>query len=66
MRKLLDKRMMRPHHVATYTDKFNEVVTDFVVRLKKIREKNGDGQAIPNLDLELFHWSMESKFGCNH
>lgn len=60
MRALLDKRMMRPRHVATYLDCFNEVVTDFVDHLREIREKKGNGVTVPNLDHELFHWSLET------
>jgi cytochrome P450 len=43
MRSILDRRMMRPAHVATYTDNFNDVVTDFVDRLRTIRDKKGGG-----------------------
>ena len=61
MRKIMDKRMLRPLHVATYTDRFNEVVTDFVTRLRQVRDSKGAGVTVPNLDMELFHWSLESK-----
>ena len=61
MRTILDKRMMRPTHVATYADKFNEVLTDFVDRLRTVRDTKGDGKKVPNMDNELFNWSLESK-----
>lgn len=60
MRTLLDRRMLRPRHVATYTDTFNEVITDFIARLRKIRDLKGGGQKVPNIDFELFHWSLET------
>lgn len=59
MRSVLDKQMLIPRHVATYTEDFNEVVTDFIERLRQIR-KRGNGLAVPNLDHELFHWSLET------
>lgn len=61
MRSVLDKQMLIPRHVASYTEDFNEVVTDFIERLRQIR-KRGNGLAVPNLDHELFHWSLESKW----
>jgi len=60
MRAQLDKKMMRPQHVASFTEDFNEVVTDFIARLKRIRATHGDGVRVPNLDMELFHWSLET------
>lgn len=65
MRSVLDKRMLRPNHVATYTEGFNQVVTDFVHRLRTIRDKKGGGLKVPSLDVELFHWSIESMFEWN-
>lgn len=60
MRAQLDKRMMRPKHVASYTGHFNDVITDFISRLKHIRATEGKGIRVPNLDQELFHWSLET------
>jgi len=65
MRSILDKRMLRPNHVATYTDGFNKVITDFVHRLRTIRDQKGGGLKVPNLDIELFHWSIESMYMCD-
>lgn len=61
MRVLLDKQLLRPNHVATYTNNFNEVVTDLMERLEHIRETKGNGLTVPNIDEELFRWSLESR-----
>lgn len=58
MRKVIDKPMLRIKDVSGYADDVNEVVTDFLERLRAIRE--GDG-LIPDLERELFNWSLESK-----
>ncbi|ELU04306.1 hypothetical protein CAPTEDRAFT_117101 [Capitella teleta] len=57
-RRVLDKKMLRPNQVKLYTDNFNLVVTDFVDRLKYLRNKNQDG-VIEKIDVELFNWSLE-------
>lgn len=59
MRSVLDKQMLIPRHVATYTENFNEVITDFIERLRQIKKK-GNGLVVPNIDHELFHWSLET------
>lgn len=61
MRVLLDKPLLRPKLVAAYTDNFNEVVTDLIERLMRIRETKGNGLTVPNIDQELFRWSLESR-----
>jgi cytochrome P450 len=60
MRTILDKRMLRPQHIAVFANTFNEVITDFIARLRRIRDEKGGGQTIPNMDHELFHWSLET------
>ena len=61
MRVLLDKQLLRPVHVATYANNFNEVVTDLIKRLMHIRKTEGNGLTVPNIDKSLFRWSLESK-----
>jgi len=60
MRVLLDKQLLQPRHVATYTNNFNEVVSDLIERLKRIRETKGKGLTVPDIDQELFCWSLET------
>ena len=73
-RSVLSKRMLRPKQVADYACGFNEIITDFIRRLRTIREPVDSEKAneVCGLDNELFKWSFESvaemlfdkRFGC--
>ena len=73
-RSVLSKRMLRPKHVAEYAVEFNEIITDFISRLRTIRVQSGTEKAneVFGIDNELFKWSFESvacmlfdkRFGC--
>ena len=66
--------MLRPKEVADYTSGFNEIITDFIHRLRTIREPSGSEKENEVCDLvnEHFKWSFESvaemsfdkRFGC--
>ena len=73
-RSVLSKRMFRPKEVAEYASGFNEIITDFIHRLRIVREPSGSEKEneVCDLDNELFKWSFESvakmlfdkRFGC--
>ena len=73
-RSVLSKRMLRPKEVADYASGFNEIITDFIHRLRTVREPSGSEKEneVCDLDKELFKWSFESvaemlfdkRFGC--
>lgn len=73
-RSVISKRMLRPKQVADYAVSFNKIVTDFIQRVKIIRESPGSEKEyeVQGLDNELFKWSFESvaemlfdkRFGC--
>ncbi|KAK3725277.1 hypothetical protein QZH41_010113, partial [Actinostola sp. cb2023] len=73
-RSVISKRMLRPKEVAAYSPMLNDVVTDFMNRLEKIREKASSEfqHEVKDLNKELFKWSFESiafvllerRFGC--
>ena len=73
-RSVLSKRMLRPKQVTDYASAFNEIVTDFIHRLRTVREPSGSEKEneVCALDKELFKWSFESvavmlfdkRFGC--
>ena len=73
-RSVLSKRMLRPKEVADYTSGFNQIITDFIHRLRTVREPSGSEKEneVCDLDNELFKWSFESvaemlfdkRFGC--
>jgi len=73
-RSVLSKRMLRPKQVADYASGFNEIITDFIHRLRTVREPvdSENANEVCELDKELFNWSFESvaemlfekRFGC--
>ena len=73
-RSVLSKRMLQPKEVADYASGFNEIITDFIHRLRTVREPSGSEKEneVCDLDKELFKWSFESvaemlfdkRFGC--
>ena len=73
-RSVVSKRMLRPREVTQYAAAFNEITTEFVARLRELREAPGTAREyeLVNLDNELFKWSLESvaevlfdrRFGC--
>ena len=73
-RSVLSKRMLRPKEVADYASGFNQIITDFIHRLRTVREPSGSEKAneVCDLDNALFKWSFESvaamlfdkRFGC--
>ena len=73
-RSVLSKRMLRPKEVADYAPGFNEIITDFIHRLRTVRGPSGSEKEneVCDIDNELFKWSFESvaemlfdkRFGC--
>ncbi|XP_078351109.1 sterol 26-hydroxylase, mitochondrial-like [Oculina patagonica] len=59
-RKRVNERMLQPRSVAEYEPAFNEIITEFVTRLEKLRGRHGVENEIPLLENELFKWSFES------
>ncbi|KAL9970165.1 hypothetical protein ACROYT_G022493 [Oculina patagonica] len=73
-RSVLSKRMLRPKQVTDYAVAFNKIITDFIQRVRTVREPSGSEKEneVLELDNELFKWSFESvaemlfdkRFGC--
>ena len=61
-RSVLSKRMLPPKEVAYYASGFNEIISDFIHRLRTVREPSGSEKEneVCDLDNELFKWSFES------
>ncbi len=57
VRLVLDKQMLKPSRVVTYTQKVYDVNADFLQRLRRMRKED---MSVPNVDKELFNWSLES------
>ncbi|CAH3119540.1 unnamed protein product [Pocillopora meandrina] len=54
--------MLRPKEVASYTQGFSKIISDFIHRLRLVREPGGSDKEneVSELDNELFKWSFES------
>ena len=55
-RAVLNKKMLMPKEVLNYLEPMNEVASDFVNRLHRIRGADG---RIKNIENEVFMWAME-------
>ncbi|XP_077994779.1 1,25-dihydroxyvitamin D(3) 24-hydroxylase, mitochondrial-like [Glandiceps talaboti] len=56
-RTVLNKRMMRPKEVASYNDTVNEVVTEMLNKVVRVRQSDN---VVPDIENILFTWSLES------
>lgn len=73
-RSAISKQMLTPKSVAAYSPELNEVITDFMSKLEKIRAKSGSEfeHEVKDLNKELYKWAFESvsyvllerRFGC--
>lgn len=59
-RRGVNERMLQLKRVAEYEPTFNEIVTDFIARLEKLRGSHGLENEVPSLENEMFKWSFES------
>lgn len=61
IRSILNPRMLKPKHVSSYANTINDVVTDFTVRVAKLREASGDGVMVNDLAGELYKFAFEGQ-----
>lgn len=61
IRSILNPRMLKPKHVSSYANTINDVVTDFTVRVAKLREASSDGVMVNDLAGELYKFAFEGK-----
>ncbi|XP_019731054.1 cytochrome P450 [Hippocampus comes] len=61
IRSILNPRMLKPKHVASYADTINLVVADFVERLRCLRQHNGGGATglVHDMTEELYKFAFE-------
>ena len=57
-RTVLSKKLLKPKEVIAHVPSMDEVGTDFMKELHKIRPSDG---IIENLEYQIFKWSMECK-----
>ncbi|XP_062862055.1 sterol 26-hydroxylase, mitochondrial-like isoform X2 [Trichomycterus rosablanca] len=59
LRAVLNKRMLHPKDSVKYDKVINEVVTDFIGRIRHLRKMSSTGDLVPNLSNELYRFSLE-------
>ncbi|XP_061923361.1 sterol 26-hydroxylase, mitochondrial isoform X2 [Entelurus aequoreus] len=72
IRSILNPRLLKPHHVGSYSGRINQVVQDLVVRLRWLRTTSGDGVMVHQVTQELYKFAFEgicsvvfeSRMGC--
>nr|XP_015214091.1 PREDICTED: sterol 26-hydroxylase, mitochondrial [Lepisosteus oculatus] len=59
IRSILNPRMLKPKHVSSYSTAINQVVTDFVHRVRWLRESAGGGAVVHDVAGELYKFAFE-------
>lgn len=61
IRSILNPQMLKPRHVSAYSDTINEVVTDFIWHVARLRETSGGGVMVNDLAGELYKFAFEGE-----
>ncbi|KAI5107331.1 sterol 26-hydroxylase, mitochondrial [Silurus meridionalis] len=59
LRSVLNKRMLHPKDAMKYEHVVNEVVTDFIKRIRFLRKMSPTGDLVSNISNELYYFSLE-------
>lgn len=59
IRSILNPRMLKPRHVSNYSPAINQVVTDFLRRIQRLRDEQGDGLLVRDMAGELYRFAFE-------
>ncbi|XP_038127200.1 sterol 26-hydroxylase, mitochondrial-like [Cyprinodon tularosa] len=59
LRAVLNKRMLHPRDSAQYAGVINEVVTDFIKRIKHLREASSTGDFVSDVSNKFYLFSLE-------
>ncbi|XP_078083984.1 cytochrome P450 [Mustelus asterias] len=60
MRSVLNPKMLKPKEVSSYSPAISEVVTDFVKKVRWLRENNGGGVMVNDVSSELYKFAFEA------
>ncbi|XP_047629481.1 sterol 26-hydroxylase, mitochondrial [Phacochoerus africanus] len=60
LRQALNQRMLKPADAALYTDALNEVIDDFMVRLKQLRAESTSGDHVPDIAHQFYFFALEA------
>ena len=61
-KQIMSKKMMKPPEINQYIPRINEIASEMVSRIYRIRNSANDKEAfeVNELDMELFKWSFET------
>ncbi|XP_058479424.1 sterol 26-hydroxylase, mitochondrial [Solea solea] len=60
IRSNLNPRLMKPKYVTSYTDRLNDVITDYLNKMDGMREPNGQGVMVNDMAEELYRFAFEA------
>ncbi|XP_073074193.1 sterol 26-hydroxylase, mitochondrial isoform X2 [Manis javanica] len=60
VRQALNKRMLKPAEAALYVDALNEVVDDFMARLKLLLGESASGDQVSDVAFHFYHFALEA------
>uniref|UniRef100_UPI00398F47BD cytochrome P450 n=1 Tax=Pristiophorus japonicus TaxID=55135 RepID=UPI00398F47BD len=60
LRSILNPKMLRPKEVCNYSPAINEVVTDFVKKVRWLRENHGGGVMVMDVSSVLYKFAFEA------
>lgn len=59
IRSMLNPKMLKPKEVSNYSPAISEVVTDFVKKIRWVRETHGGGLMVNDISKELYQFAFE-------
>ncbi|XP_007519906.1 sterol 26-hydroxylase, mitochondrial [Erinaceus europaeus] len=59
LRQALNQRILKPTEAALYTEALNEVIDDFLVRLKQVRADSASGDQVSDVAHQLYDFALE-------
>ncbi|XP_017390666.1 sterol 26-hydroxylase, mitochondrial [Cebus imitator] len=60
LRQALNQRMLKPAEAALYTDAFNEVIDDFMIRLDQLRAESASGNQVSDMAQLFYYFAFEA------
>ncbi|XP_062908607.1 sterol 26-hydroxylase, mitochondrial [Mobula hypostoma] len=59
IRSMLNPKLLKPKEVANYSPAINEVVTDFMRKIRWLRQTQGGGQVVYDISDQLYNFAFE-------
>ena len=59
MRNTINKRMLQPRHISSYTPELDRISSDLIRHIRRVRDERGAKSLAESLSNEMYKWSME-------